>query len=205
VQGRVRELGVAAVALGIAAPRRILAAACCLRSAVGREHGHQGRDRHPGSRSAAPRRPSGPEPARGQDRDLGGRQRHDQGARPDRSRGDLMGRGLPAAGPAETWLHRRRPSCAKAQICPAISLTDFFNGGTASTAAAGSTGAPPGTQQAAPTREDIRSLLQALPCFISQVVISHRGNAGQVARRRSVTPRTSPSGSGCSRSRTSRR
>ena len=70
------------------------------------------------------------------------------------------------------------PSCAKAQICPAISLTDFFNGGTGSTAAAGSTGAPPGTQQATPTREDIRSLLQALPCFISQVVISHRGECG---------------------------
>jgi hydrophobe/amphiphile efflux-3 (HAE3) family protein len=54
------------------------------------------------------------------------------------------------------------PSCADAQICPALSLTDFFGGsGSASTAG----------QSAV----DVRALVQALPCFISQIVISHKG------------------------------
>jgi hydrophobe/amphiphile efflux-3 (HAE3) family protein len=56
-------------------------------------------------------------------------------------------------------------SCADAQICPALSLTDFFGGtssGSSSTASNQSTG-------------DVRALVQALPCFISQIVISHQG------------------------------
>ena len=64
------------------------------------------------------------------------------------------------------------PSCSEAQICPAISLTDFL-GGTSQSASA----AAGGTQsQSNPT--DVRALIQALPCFISQVVISHRGECG---------------------------
>jgi hydrophobe/amphiphile efflux-3 (HAE3) family protein len=55
------------------------------------------------------------------------------------------------------------PSCAKAQICPAISLTDFLGG-------AGATGAQGQSQSG-----NVRALIQALPCFISQIVISHRG------------------------------
>jgi hydrophobe/amphiphile efflux-3 (HAE3) family protein len=58
------------------------------------------------------------------------------------------------------------PSCADAQICPALSLTDFFGGVTSSR----STGSTP--QQSV---GDVHALVQALPCFISQIVISHQG------------------------------
>jgi hypothetical protein len=58
------------------------------------------------------------------------------------------------------------PSCANAQICPALSLTDFFGGATQ----AGST-----TSSASQSVGDVHALVQALPCFISQIVISHRG------------------------------
>jgi hydrophobe/amphiphile efflux-3 (HAE3) family protein len=56
------------------------------------------------------------------------------------------------------------PSCADAQICPALSLTDFFGGATAGSATSS-------TQSVG----DVRALVEALPCFISQIVISHRG------------------------------
>ncbi len=59
-------------------------------------------------------------------------------------------------------------SCADAQVCPAISLTDFLGGGQE-----GGTG---GAQAGQP---DVRSLVEALPCFISQVVISHEGECGE--------------------------
>jgi predicted RND superfamily exporter protein len=59
------------------------------------------------------------------------------------------------------------PSCADAQICPALSLTDFFGG-------AGSSGTST-TGTSTRTVGDVRALVQALPCFISQIVISHRG------------------------------
>jgi uncharacterized protein len=59
-------------------------------------------------------------------------------------------------------------SCSKAQICPAISLTDFLGGGASSSAT--------GTQS---NPGDVRALVEALPCFISQVVISHEGECGQ--------------------------
>jgi predicted RND superfamily exporter protein len=58
------------------------------------------------------------------------------------------------------------PSCANAQICPALSLTDFFGG----TQAAGSSSAT-STQSVG----NVHALVQALPCFISQIVISHQG------------------------------
>ncbi len=57
------------------------------------------------------------------------------------------------------------PSCANAQICPALSLTDFF-GGTSSGSSTATSGQSSG---------DVRALVQALPCFISQIVISHQG------------------------------
>src|SRR5262249_54121165 len=57
------------------------------------------------------------------------------------------------------------PSCADAQICPALSLTDFFGG------AASGSGGSTGTQSVG----DVHALVQALPCFISQIVISHQG------------------------------
>jgi uncharacterized protein len=60
------------------------------------------------------------------------------------------------------------PSCAQAQICPALSLTDFFGGASASNS---STTNASGTQNLG----DVHALVQALPCFISQIVISHRG------------------------------
>jgi uncharacterized protein len=60
------------------------------------------------------------------------------------------------------------PSCAHAQICPALSLTDFFGGASS----AGSSAA--GTQPSQSVG-DVHALVQALPCFISQIVISHRG------------------------------
>jgi uncharacterized protein len=58
------------------------------------------------------------------------------------------------------------PSCWSAEICPALSLTDFFGGSTPSGDSATA------SQQSA---GDVRSLIQALPCFISQIVISHQG------------------------------
>jgi len=57
------------------------------------------------------------------------------------------------------------PSCANAQICPALSLTDFFGGASASSSSATST----------QSVGDVHALVQALPCFISQIVISHQG------------------------------
>jgi uncharacterized protein len=62
------------------------------------------------------------------------------------------------------------PSCADAQICPALSLTDFF-GGTAASSSSSSTA----TQGVG----NVRALVQALPCFISQIVISHQGECNQ--------------------------
>jgi uncharacterized protein len=67
------------------------------------------------------------------------------------------------------------PSCADAQICPALSLTDFFGGGAS---ADGST-----TSSSLPA-SDVRALVQTLPCFISQIVISHRGECSTTG----VTP-----------------
>jgi uncharacterized protein len=64
------------------------------------------------------------------------------------------------------------PSCAKAQICPALSLTDFFGG---SSSASGT------TSSSMPAAADVRALVQALPCFISQIVISHRGECSPTA------------------------
>jgi uncharacterized protein len=61
------------------------------------------------------------------------------------------------------------PTCANAQICPALSLTDFFGG----TATGGSSSSGTGTSQSV---GDVRALVQALPCFISQIVISHQGD-----------------------------
>ena len=68
------------------------------------------------------------------------------------------------------------PSCAEAQICPALSLTDFFGG----------SGSANGTTST-PAAADVRALVQTLPCFISQVVISHRGEC-------SPTPGATPIG-----------
>jgi len=63
------------------------------------------------------------------------------------------------------------PSCAKAQLCPALSLTDFFGGSTSAS----------GTSSSTPAAADVRALVQALPCFISQIVISHRGECSPTA------------------------
>ena len=65
------------------------------------------------------------------------------------------------------------PSCADAQICPALSLTDFFGGATSASS----------TSAAAPSQGvgDVHALIQALPCFISQIVISHRGECNPSA------------------------
>jgi hypothetical protein len=65
------------------------------------------------------------------------------------------------------------PTCADAQICPALSLTDFFGGS-------------PGASSATPTSStssvgDVHALVQALPCFITQIVISHRGECNPSA------------------------
>jgi uncharacterized protein len=65
------------------------------------------------------------------------------------------------------------PSCADAQICPALSLTDFFGGASS----AGSTASNP--QQSV---GNVRALVEALPCFISQIVISHRGECSASGR-----------------------
>jgi uncharacterized protein len=59
------------------------------------------------------------------------------------------------------------PSCAHAQICPALSLTDFFGGAASPGSSTSST--------ASQSVGDVHALVQALPCFISQIVISHQG------------------------------
>jgi uncharacterized protein len=64
------------------------------------------------------------------------------------------------------------PSCAKAQLCPALSLTDFFGGSTSASGTASTS---------TPAAADVRALVQALPCFISQIVISHRGECSPTA------------------------
>jgi predicted RND superfamily exporter protein len=65
------------------------------------------------------------------------------------------------------------PSCADAQICPALSLTDFF-GGASSASSTSSSATSQGVG-------NVRALVQALPCFISQIVISHRGECNPAA------------------------
>ena len=65
------------------------------------------------------------------------------------------------------------PSCADAQICPALSLTDFFGG-----ASSASSGSATTTSQSV---GDVHALVQALPCFISQIVVSHRGECNPSA------------------------
>jgi predicted RND superfamily exporter protein len=65
------------------------------------------------------------------------------------------------------------PSCKDAQICPALSLTDFFGGASsASSSSSSATGQGVG---------NVHALVQALPCFISQIVISHRGECNPSA------------------------
>jgi predicted RND superfamily exporter protein len=59
------------------------------------------------------------------------------------------------------------PSCASAQICPALSLTDFFGGASSPSSSTSSTSGQ--------SVGDVHALVQALPCFISQIVISHQG------------------------------
>ena len=58
------------------------------------------------------------------------------------------------------------PSCTDAQICPALSLTDFFGGASSSSST---------TATSTQSVGDVHALVQALPCFISQIVISHEG------------------------------
>ena len=82
------------------------------------------------------------------------------------------------------------PSCEQAQICPAVSLTDFFGGGSAQQTS---------STQAARAAAASAPCSRRSPCFISQIVISHAAGTPR-RRRRSATPPTSPSGSGCSRS-----
>jgi predicted RND superfamily exporter protein len=64
------------------------------------------------------------------------------------------------------------PSCEQAQICPAISLTDFLGGGSTQQTS---------SSQQPPTGSSVRSLVQALPCFISQIVISQQGGCNPAA------------------------
>jgi predicted RND superfamily exporter protein len=64
------------------------------------------------------------------------------------------------------------PSCEQAQICPAISLTDFLGGGSTQQT---------NSAQGAPSGSSVRSLIQALPCFISQIVISQQGGCNPAA------------------------
>ena len=65
------------------------------------------------------------------------------------------------------------PSCADAQVCPALSLTDFFGGTPGGSSAT--------TQQSTSQTGDVRALVEALPCFISQIVISHQGECRPAA------------------------
>jgi uncharacterized protein len=64
------------------------------------------------------------------------------------------------------------PSCQDAEICPAVSLTDFLGG------AGGLSEQEGATREAA--QEQVRALLQALPPFISQIVITRDPATGEI-------------------------
>ena len=68
------------------------------------------------------------------------------------------------------------PSCADAQICPALSLTDFFGGSSGASSSSSSTSGASSQDVG-----DVHALVQALPCFITQIVISHRGECSPTA------------------------
>jgi uncharacterized protein len=63
------------------------------------------------------------------------------------------------------------PSCQKAQICPAVSLTDFLGGSQQGQGA---------QQQGEGSQTQVRSLIEALPTFISQIVITRDPETGAI-------------------------
>jgi uncharacterized protein len=60
---------------------------------------------------------------------------------------------------ADAGYEGERPSCDEARLCPAISLTDLFAGGT-----------PPQTEQ------QVRGLIESIPAYFSQAVITREPN-----------------------------
>jgi predicted RND superfamily exporter protein len=82
------------------------------------------------------------------------------------------------------------PSCQDAEICPAVSLTDFLGGaGGLRDQDAGGQPTQPGAEDQSSqqqvvadeaSREQVRALLQALPPFISQIVITRDPATGEI-------------------------
>jgi hydrophobe/amphiphile efflux-3 (HAE3) family protein len=166
IGGRLRSLGVSAVAVAIATPRRVLAAgavlaACGWIAAAGTEVETDIRELAPPNLAALDDLEQ-LEDETGISGDVNAMITADDPLDPAviAWAADFQNRVLERHG-----FDGENASCADAQICPAISLTDFL--GASGDSAAG---------QAAQT--DLRALVESLPCFISQVVISHEGECG---------------------------
>jgi hypothetical protein len=80
------------------------------------------------------------------------------------------------------------PSCRDAEICPAVSLTDFLGGaGGLRDQGTGEQPTQPGAEDQSgqpqtreATQAQVRALLQALPPFISQIVITRDPATGEI-------------------------
>jgi len=168
VAARLQSIGVAAIAMAIASPRRVLAAGLLLAvcgwvASAGTGVETDIRDLAP-SNLAALKDLKELEKETGISGDVNVTVKADDPTSPAVI---SWAQGFQQRVLARHGFSGANPSCADAQICPALSLTDFFGG--ASSASSGSSAAS--TQSVG----DVHALVQALPCFISQIVISHRG------------------------------
>ncbi len=164
---RLKDIGVSAVAVAIATPRRVLAAGALLAvcgwvAAAGTEVETDIRELAPPNLAALDDLEE-LEKQTGISGDVNVMISADDPVDPEviAWAGDFQNRVLERNG-----FEGENASCADARICPAISLTDFLGGGSGDSA---------GGQLA---QTDVRGLVEALPCFISQVVISHEGECG---------------------------
>ncbi len=162
-----RSIGVSAVALAIATPRRVLVAGALLAvcgwiAAAGTEVETDIRELAPPNLAALDDLEE-LEDQTGISGDVNVMITADDPTDPEviAWAGDFQNRVL-----ARNGFEGENASCADARICPAISLTDFLGG----------SGDSVGGQA---VQTDVRALVEALPCFISQVVISHEGECGE--------------------------
>jgi uncharacterized protein len=166
VAARLQRSGVAAIAMALASPRRVLAAGLLLAvcgwvASAGTKVETDIRDLAPPNLSAL-KDLNELEEETGISGDVNVTIRADDPTSPEVI---SWAQGFQQRVLAGHGFSGNEPSCADAQICPALSLTDFF-GGASSTSSTASSGQSAG---------DVRALVQALPCFISQIVISHEG------------------------------
>jgi predicted RND superfamily exporter protein len=174
VAARLQSVGVAAIAVAIASPRRVLAAGLLL--AVCGWVASAGTHVETDIRDLAPSNLSALEDLNELEKETGISGDVNVTIKADDPTSPAViswAEGFQQRVLARHGFSGANPSCADAQICPALSLTDFFGG--ASSAASGSS--TTSTQSVG----DVHALVQALPCFISQIVISHRGECNPSA------------------------